>query len=164
MQRWWHSPGDSRWTIFIRLSLAFVFVFEGYQKLVLPDVLGSGRFAGIGIPWPEVMGPFVGVVELVCGLLMLAGLFARLAAVPLIIIMVVAIVSTKIPILLGSDLLMFNVRDLDRYGFLSMTHEARTDFAMLMEAIFILFAGAGRWSVDARRWPGQAPVLSSATQ
>lgn len=163
MQRWWHSPGDSRWTIFIRLSLAFVFVFEGYQKLVLPDVLGAGRFAGIGIPWPEVMGPFVGVVELVCGLLMLAGLFARLAAVPLIIIMVVAIVSTKIPILLGSDLLMFNVRDLDRYGFLSMTHETRTDFAMLMEAIFILFAGAGRWSLDARRWPGQAPVLSSAT-
>lgn len=152
MQTWWRSPGDSRWAIFIRLSLGFVFVLEGYQKLILPGVLGAGRFAKIGIPAPELMGPFVGVVELACGLLILAGLFARLAAIPLIAIMLVAIVSTKVPILLGHDWLIFRVRDLDRYGFLSMTHETRTDFAMLMESIFILLAGPGRWSLDAKRW------------
>ena len=156
MQQWWRNPGDNRWAIFIRLSLAFVFVLEGYQKLILPEVLGSGRFAKIGIPMPELMGPFVGVVELVCGLLILVGLFARIAAVPLIVIMVVAIVSTKIPILLGHDWLIFSVRDLDRYGFLSMTHETRTDFAMLMESIFILLAGAGRWSIDASLWQQHA--------
>lgn len=161
MQQWWRSPGDSRWAIFIRISLAFVFVLEGDQKLILPEILGAGRFAKIGIPLPELMGPFVGVVELACGLLMLAGLFARIAAVPLIVIMLVAIVSTKIPIFLGQDWLMFSVRDLDRYGFLSMTHETRTDFAMLMEAIFILLAGAGRWSVDASRWHRPKPIVGS---
>jgi uncharacterized membrane protein YphA (DoxX/SURF4 family) len=152
MQRWWLSPGDSRWAIFIRLSLGFVFVLEGYQKLIFPDILGAGRFAKIGIPWPELMGPFVGVVELACGLLILVGFLARIAAVPLIAIMVVAIVSTKVPILLGRDWLIFSVRDLDRYGFLSMAHETRTDFAMLMESLFILLSGAGRWSMDATRW------------
>lgn len=162
MQRWWLNPGDSRWAIFIRLSLGFVFVLEGYQKLSLPDVLGAGRFAKIGIPWPELMGPFVGIVELVCGLLILAGFFARVAAVPLIIIMIVAIVSTKVPILLGHDWLIFNVRDLDRYGFLSMTHETRTDFAMLMESIFILCVGAGRWSADAARWRRDDTLLQDS--
>lgn len=152
LRNWWTDPGQARWAIFIRLSLAFVFVFEGYQKLVLPAVLGAGRFARIGIPLPEIMGPFVGIVELLCGLLMLVGLFARIAAVPLIIIMLVAIISTKVPILIGDDWLIFRVRDLDRYGFLSMTHETRTDAAMLLESIFILFAGAGSWSIDARRW------------
>lgn len=145
---WWRSPGSVDWAILIRLSLAFVFVFEGYQKLVYPDILGADRFAGIGIPAPELMGPFVGWVELVCGLLMLLGLFARLAAVPLIITMVVAIFSTKVPILLGQEWMGFSLRPLDRYGFLSMTHETRTDLAMLMEAGFILLGGAGRWSLD----------------
>lgn len=157
MRSWWHIPGDSRWAIFIRISLAFVFVLEGYQKLILPDALGAGRFAKIGIPWPDLMGPFVGIVEIVCGLLILAGFLARFAAVPLIVVMVVAILSTKVPILLGHDWLIFRVRELDRYGFLSMTHETRTDFAMLMEAIFILLAGAGRLSVDATRWRGPSP-------
>lgn len=149
---WWRSPGTLEWAVLIRLSLAFVFVLEGYQKLVLPEILGSGRFAKIGIPFAQVTGPFVGAVELVCGGLILLGWFTRAAAVPLIVIMLVAILTTKVPILLGHDWGMFKVRDLDRYGFLSMTHETRTDFAMLMEAMFILLSGAGRWSVDAARW------------
>ena len=161
MQQWWNNPGDSRWAIFIRVSLAFVFVLEGFQKLILPGELGAGRFAKIGIPWPDLMGPFVGVVELACGALILVGLYARLAAVPLIAIMVVAIISTKVPILLGRDWLIFSVRDLDRYGFLSMTHETRTDFAMMMESIFIVLAGPGRWSWDAARWRGPAPPLTA---
>lgn len=158
---WWLNPGRLDWAILVRLSLAFVFVLEGYQKLAFPDILGSGRFAKIGIPYAELMGPFVGVVELVCGALMLAGLFARVAAVPLIVVMLVAIVSTKVPILLGRDWLGFSVRDLDRYGFLSMTHETRTDVAMLMESIFILLSGAGRWSLDAARWRGHAGGVSA---
>lgn len=167
MRPWWYSPGDTRWAILIRLSLGFVFVLEGMQKLILPDILGAGRFAKIGIPQPELMGPFVGVVELVCGLLIVVGLFARIAAIPLIGVMIVAIVGTKLPILLGHDWLIFKLRPLDRYGFLSMTHESRTDVAMLLEAIFILLAGAGRWSIDARRWhrgqrAGQGPHIAPA--
>lgn len=75
--------------------------------------------------------------------------------------MIVAIISTKIPILLGHDWLIFTVRDLDRYGFLSLTHETRTDFAMLMEAIFILLAGAGRWSIYASLWQRHASAAGS---
>lgn len=155
---WWLSSGDSRWSILVRASLAGVFVPESWQKLAFPDILGAGRFEGIGIPWPEVTGPFVGWVELICGLLILVGLFSRLAAVPLIIVMIVAIVSTKVPILLGSDWLIFHVRDLDRYGIWSMLHEIRTDWAMLLGALYVLLAGGGRWSLDAalRRRAGDA--------
>ena len=78
------------------------------------------------------------------------GYASRAAAVPIIIIMIVAIVSTKIPILLGREWWIFSLRDLDRYGFLSFTHETRTDWAMLMGAIFMLLSGSGRWSLDAR--------------
>ncbi|MET1755913.1 DoxX family protein [Novosphingobium sp. RD2P27] len=150
---WWRSPGKLDWAILIRLSLAFVFVLEGYQKLVFPEILGTGRFTKIGIPYAEVMGPFVGLVELVCGAAILLGWFVRTAAVPLIVVMLVAILTTKVPILLGEDWGIFKVRNLDRYGILSMTHETRTDFAMLMKAIFILLSGAGRWSIDAMLWP-----------
>jgi uncharacterized membrane protein YphA (DoxX/SURF4 family) len=117
---------------------------------VFPEILGSGRFARIGIPAPELMGPFVGVVELVCGLLILLGLSTRAAAVPLIVTMVVAIVATKIPILLGRDWWIFAVADLQRYGFWSFMHETRTDWAMLMGALYLAAVGAGPWSLDAK--------------
>ncbi|HEX7080331.1 MAG TPA: DoxX family protein [Gammaproteobacteria bacterium] len=155
---WWRSPGESRWAILIRIMLAGVFIPEGIQKLIFPEILGSGRFSGIGIPWPEFTGPLVGWVELVCGLLLLVGFLSRYAAVPIIVIMIVAIVSTKIPILLGSDWLIFNVRELSRYGFWSMAHETRTDWAMLLGAMYVLLAGGGRWSVDARRHSSGRPV------
>jgi len=103
----------SRWVILIRLLVGLVVFFpEGIQKLIFPDILGAGRFANIGIPYPDLMGPFVGIVETVCGALIILGLFTRLAAIPLIIIMVVAIVSTKIPILLGHDFWIFHVPNL----------------------------------------------------
>jgi putative oxidoreductase len=146
----WLSPGDGRWSILVRLLLAGVFIPEGIQKLIFPEILGAGRFAGIGIPWPASTGPLVGVFEIVCGVLILIGLFARLASVPLIVIMIVAIISTKVPILLGHDWLIFHLRDLDRYGWWSMLHETRTDWAMLCGALFVMLSGAGRWSLDAR--------------
>lgn len=149
---WWLSPGEATWSIFVRLSLAGVFIPEGLQKLTHADVLGAGRFAKIGIPWPEVMGPLVGWVELIAGIMFLVGYASRVAAVPIIVIMIVAIISTKIPILLGREWWMFSLRDLDRYGFLSFTHETRTDWAMLMGAIFLLLSGSGRWSLDERFW------------
>lgn len=146
----WTSPGNSEWSILVRLMLAGVFIPEGIQKLIFPEILGTGRFIGIGIPWPEVMGPFVGWVEFLSGVLLLLGLFSRFAAVPIIVVMLVAIIATKIPILLGSDWLIFNVRELSRYGFWSMAHETRTDWAMLLGAIYVLLSGGGRWSMDNR--------------
>lgn len=138
----------SPWVIFIRLSVGLVFLPEGIQKLIYPDILGAGRFMAIGIPYPQIMGPFVGWFEIICGSLILLGLFTRLASIPLIIIMLVAFISTKIPIWVGSDWLIFHVRELNRYGFWSFMHESRTDWAMLMGACYLLAVGAGRGSID----------------
>jgi uncharacterized membrane protein YphA (DoxX/SURF4 family) len=121
--------------VLIRLVVGAVFLSEGIQKFLYADALGAGRFVKIGIPAPEVLAPFVGVVEIVCGALVLAGLYARLAALPLIINMLVAIATTKIPILLES-------------GFWKMAHEARTDWSMLLGSIFLLLVGAGKLSLD----------------
>lgn len=140
---------DSSATILIRLLVGFVFLPEGIQKLIYPAILGSGRFAQIGIPYPDIMGPFVGIMEITCGLLILLGLATRLAVIPLIIIMIVAIISTKIPILLGYDWWLFHVAKFSRYGFWSMMHEIRTDMCMLLASIYLLIRGGGRWSVDA---------------
>ena len=85
------APG---WSILVRLLVGLVvFLPEGIQKQIFPDVLGAGRFAKIGIPFPDVMGPFVGMVEIVCGSLVILGIFTRLAVIPLIIIMIVALIS-----------------------------------------------------------------------
>ena len=124
-------------TILIRVQVGIVFASEGIQKFLYADALGAGRFAKIGIPAPQMMGPFVGAVELVCAALILAGFLTRLAAIPLIIDMLVAIASTKIPILLER-------------GFWAMAHEARTDWSMLLGSIFLLVVGGGLWSLDAR--------------
>ena len=123
--------------ILIRLIVGAVFLSEGIQKFLFPNDLGVGRFIKIGIPAPQVMAPFVGVIEVVCGTLIILGLLTRLAAIPLIIDMLVAISTTKIPILIKS-------------GFWAMAHEARVDYAMLLGSIFLLIIGAGAWSIDKR--------------
>ncbi len=125
------------WVWLIRLAIGAVFVPEGIQKFLFPDTLGVGRFSKIGIPAPEIFAPFVGVCEIVCGALLLMGLLTRLAAIPLVIDMLVAVATTKVPILLKS-------------GFWAMAHEARTDFAMLLGCLFLLIVGAGCWSLDSR--------------
>jgi putative oxidoreductase len=122
--------------LLIRLIVGCVFLSEGIQKFLFSDSLGVGRFIKIGIPTPEIMAPFVGVVEIVCGVLLLAGLFTQIAAIPLIIDMLVAIATTKIPILLDK-------------GFWAMAHEARVDWCMLLGSVVLLVVGGGRWSLDA---------------
>jgi len=140
-----HAPAS---VILIRLLLAGVFISEGVQKFLFPAVLGVGRFAKIGIPFPQATAPFVGVIEAGCGLLVLGGLLTRLAALPLIVDMLVAIATTKVPILLHS-------------GFWSMAHEARTDYSMLLGAVFLLIVGAGRWSIDAQLGSRDSPAKPS---
>jgi len=143
---------ESGWTILVRLLVGLVVFFpEGIQKLAYPALLGAGRFTKIGIPFPDLMGPFVGVVETVCGALIIVGLLTRLAAVPLIIIMIVALISTKLPILLGRDVGMFHLSaDMKRTGFWSAMHESRADLTMLLGCIYLLIVGAGKWSLDHR--------------
>jgi uncharacterized membrane protein YphA (DoxX/SURF4 family) len=137
-------------TILIRLLVGAVFLTEGIEKFLYPADLGAGRFAKIGIPASEIMGPFVGGVEIICGALLILGLLTRLAAIPLIIDISAAIISTKIPILLGHGFWNFSLPKLQNYGLWSMAHEARTDFCMFLGALFLLIVGAGKkWSIDA---------------
>ena len=136
-------------TLLIRLLVGAVFLSEGIQKFLFPTELGTGRFARIGIPAPEVMGPFVGGVEIVAGALLLLGLLTRPAALVLLIDISVAIVSTKIPILLGHGFWLFTLPKLPHYGFWSMAHEARTDWCMWLGCLFLILVGAGTLSLDA---------------
>lgn len=135
-------------TLLVRLIVGPVFLSEGIQKFLYPDVNGIGRFAKIGIPSPELTAPFVGVVEIICGTLLIIGLLTRLAAIPLIINMLVAILSTKTPILLGHGFWGFSLRNVPYYGFWGMAHEMRTDWSMLLGSIFLLIVGAGTLSID----------------
>ena len=144
------STNASSATVLVRLLVGSVFLSEGTQKFLYPAELAAGRFAKIGIPAPEIMGPFVGACEVVCGALLIIGLLTRLAAIVLLIDISVAILSTKIPILLGHGFWGFSLTKLPRYGFWSMMHEARTDFSMWLGLLFLLIVGAGKkWSVDA---------------
>ncbi|MBX3431982.1 MAG: DoxX family protein [Pirellulales bacterium] len=124
--------------VLIRLMVGAVFVSEGTQKFLFPAEVGSERFARIGIPFPEIVAPLVGGVEIGCGLLVLLGAWTRLAAIPLIVIMLTALATTKLPIL-------------QEQGFWKAAHESRTDWSMLLGSIFLLLVGGGTWSVDERR-------------
>jgi uncharacterized membrane protein YphA (DoxX/SURF4 family) len=126
-----------RGVVLVRLIVGMVFLSEGIQKFLYPAELGVGRFTKIGIPSPEVLAPFVGGIEIVCGTLIIVGLLTRIAAIFLFVNMLVAIYSTKIPILIDK-------------GFWAMAHEARTDWSMLLGSLFLLIVGAGAWSIDAR--------------
>jgi len=128
-----------RATILVRLLVGWVFLSEGIQKFLFPGALGVGRFAKISIPAPQFSAPFVGVVEIVCGSLLILGLLTRLAAIPLLINISVAMLTTKLPMLAKS-------------GFWATMHEARTDICMWCGALFLAIVGAGAWSIDARLW------------
>ncbi len=126
---------NAKTTIIIRLMVGVVFLSEGIQKFLFPAIRGAGRFEKIGLPSPEFLGSFVGTFEILCGALILLGFFTRLASIPLIIIMLVAIATTK------ADLLA-------NQGFWEMMHGSRTDWAMLLGSIFLLLKGSGYWSLD----------------
>jgi len=150
-------------TLLIRILVGVVFLSEGIQKFLLPAELGAGRFARIGIPAPEVMGPFVGVVEIVGGSLLLLGLLTRPAAFALLINISVAILSTKVPILLGHEFWLFSLPKLPHYGFWSMMHEARTDLCMWLGCLFLILVAAGPLSFDVILAARRKPRLGSLT-
>ncbi len=142
--------------VLIRLVVGGVFLNEGILKFLDPAANAAGRFAAIGIPHPDFFGPFVAVVEVLGGLLVILGLLTRLSVLALFINISVAIFTTKIPVLLGHGYLGFSLMKLKSYGLLSMVHEARTDFSMWFGLLFLLVAGPGCWSLDARRKAGSA--------
>jgi len=118
-----------------RLAVGLIFLSEGLQKYLFPETLGTGRFAKIGFSDPGFWAYFTGTFEIVCGILILIGLLTRLAAIPLLIIMIVSFITTKYP-------------ELIEKGFWFMAHDYRTDFAMTLLLIYLIIYGGGKKSVD----------------
>jgi len=146
---WMLTPPDSapRSTILIRCMVGGVFLWEGILKFVYTNQ-GVGRFAKIGIPAPELMAHFVAVLEIVGGALLISGFLTRLIAIPFVIEMVVAILSTKVALYFGTSPLPLPPAP-PQSGAWAVLHEIRSDYAQIMSVLFLLAAGPGPWSVDA---------------
>jgi uncharacterized membrane protein YphA (DoxX/SURF4 family) len=137
------STRAPRATILIRFAVGLIFFTQGILKFTDP-AWGVLRFTRIGFPIPGFTAHFVGTFEIVCGFLVTIGLLTRLSSIPLLIINLTAIATTKIPELVRPG-----------QGFWFMVSDARTDFAMLMGIVFLLCVGAGRWSTDVMLWAGR---------
>jgi putative oxidoreductase len=145
-----HPPTDGpSATILIRLLAGGVFFWEGLLKLVYTNQ-GVGRFTKLGIPWPETMAHAIAALEIAGGLLLLAGLFTRAIAVPFIVEMIVAILTTKIALYLGTSPLPLPPSP-PKDGAWAVLHEIRSDWSQLLACSFLLLVGPGRLSLDARR-------------
>ena len=137
--------------ILIRVIVAVVFITEGALKFIYPGELGAGRFAHIGLPYPQVLGPIVGGVEIVAGAAVMANFYAGDAALFLLAVIVTAIITTKIPILVGRPLGPFALaKNVSHYGLLGFLHEARTDLAMLFGLVAIVIDSGVRAGRHAR--------------
>lgn len=125
--------------LLIRLAVGLIFLTQGILKYIDPN-MGVVRFTKIGFPHPYFTAHFVGTFEIVCGALVLLGLWTRAAAIPLLIVICTAIATTKIPELFRPN-----------QGFWYMVSDARTDFAMFCSVIFLILVGGGCWALDAQR-------------
>src|SRR5882724_9013480 len=146
---WMRTPPLSapRSTILVRCMAGGVFLSEGILKFVYTNQ-GVGRFIKIGIPAPEVMAHFVAILEIVGGVLLISGFLTRFIAIPFVIEMLVAILSTKVALYLGTSPLPLPPAP-PQSGLWAVLHETRSDYAQIMSVLFLLAAGPGPWSVDA---------------
>jgi putative oxidoreductase len=140
-------PDGPASTLLLRLMTGGVFLWEGVMKFVFVS-LGVGRFTKLGMPFPHFTADFVGCLEIVGGLLLLSGLMTRLIAIPFIIEMIVAILSTKISMYLGTSPLPLPPSP-PQVGMWAVLHEVRSEYAQLLTSAFLLINGPGKWSLDA---------------
>jgi len=123
--------------ILIRVVVGLVFLVEGVLKFAHPNELGEGLFTGIGLPFPHLLAPLVGGIEIAGGAMILLNFYAGDAALVLLVVVVTALVTTKLPILLGRPLGPFALVKLPRYGWLSFLHEARVDLCMIFGSLAV---------------------------
>ena len=142
-----HPPTDGpRSILYLRLMAGGVFFWEGLLKFVYTNQ-GVGRFTKLGFPYPEPTAIFVACFEIAGGLLMMSGLLTRLIALPFVIEMIVAILSTKISLYLGTYPLPLPPAP-PKVGFWAVLHEIRADYAQILTSTFLLINGPGKWSLD----------------
>ena len=129
------NTGDDNKIIVLRLIVGLIFIAEGIQKYLFLQILGPGRFQDIGFTHAYFWAFFTGAFEIFCGILILFGLLTRIASIPLLIIMITALLTTKLPLL-------------NTKGLWTFLHEYNTDFALTMLLILLIIYGSGKWSVD----------------
>ena len=134
-------------TVLLRVMAGGVFFWEGILKFVYVNQ-GLGRFTKLGMPFPMFTADFVGGLEIVGGLLIMAGLLTRWIAIPFIIEMIVAMLSTKISLYLGTSPLPLPPAP-PKIGIWAVLHEIRSEYAQIMVTIYLLISGPGKWSLDA---------------
>lgn len=132
--------------LIIRLMAGSVFFWEGILKFVYVNQ-GVGRFTKLGFLFPAETAHFVAVGEIIGGLLLIFGLCTRIVAFYFIIEMIVAILSTKISLYLGTFPLPLPSSP-PQVGIWAVLHEIRSEYAQLLTCLFLLIEGAGRRSVD----------------
>ena len=132
--------------LIIRLLAGGVFFWEGILKFVYVNQ-GVGRFTKLGFPFPETTAHCVAAGEIVGGLFLFFGLFTRITAFYFIIQMIVAVLSTKISLYLGTSPLPAPPAP-PKSGIWAALHEIRSDFAQILACLFLLVGGAGRRSLD----------------
>jgi len=136
-------------TFWIRLMTGSVFFWEGLIKFEFANQ-GVGRFTKLGFPFPGVLAPSIASLEIVGGLLLIAGLLTRPMALIFIGQMIVAVLSTKISLFLGTYPLAYPPVPPIK-GFWAVLHEVRSDWAQIATCIFLVLEGPGAWSLDAWR-------------
>jgi len=134
-------------TVLIRLMAGSVFFWEGILKFVYVNQ-GVGRFTKLGMPFPVFTADFVGGLEIVGGLLLMAGFLTRLITIPFVIEMIVAMLSTKISLYLGTSPLPLPPAP-PKIGVWAVLHEIRSEYAQIMVVLYLLINGPGKWSLDA---------------
>ena len=132
--------------IILRLMAGGVFFWEGILKFVYINQ-GVGRFTKLGFPMPDTLAHFVGVAEIIGGLMLIFGLMTRVAAFYFILEMIVAILSTKISLYLGTSPLPLPPSP-PQIGIWAVLHEIRSDYAQLMTCLFLMLVGPGITSFD----------------
>src|SRR5215468_9920599 len=137
------GPGS---TVLLRVMAGGVFFWEGILKFVYVNQ-GVGRFTKLGMPFPIFTADFVGGLEIVGGVLIMAGLLTRWIAIPFVIEMIVAMLSTKISLYLGTSPLPLPAAP-PKIGAWAVLHEIRSEYAQIMVVLFLLMNGPGRWSLD----------------
>ena len=131
------DTGNDGKIIFVRLITGLIFISEGIQKYLIVTIFGPVFFKEIGFANPMFWVYFTGTFEILCGIMVLLGLFTRLASIPLLIIMIIAFIITKLP--------LFSTK-----GLWTLLHEYSIDFSLTMLLFMLLIYGGGKWSVDLR--------------
>jgi len=148
-------------TLLLRVMAGGVFLWEGILKFVYANQ-GVGRFTKLGMPFPYFTAHFVGWLEIIGGLLLLSGLLTRMIAIPFIIEMIVAILSTKITMYLGTYPLPLPSSP-PQVGIWAVLHEVRSEYAQLLTVAFLLINGPGKWSLDALLARGRKPSRANGS-